>query len=274
MSNWLLELEEKANLVRRDVVETCVANNAGHIAPSLSVIDTLVALYYRVMTISPQDPEWDGRDRLVFSKAHGCYGLYSILADLGYIPRKEWETFYKGSELKGCSERRPEFGLEAGCGSLGHGLPIAVGLAMGLRLQKKTSTVFCIVGDGELQEGSCWEAIQYAVHMRLGNLVLIVDDNKLQAIASTDSVMGLGPGSIEKKLIAFGMEGKTCNGHDMNQLVEVLSSWTNDDPRVCAPKFLVADTIKGYGLKCMENVAKFHYRVPTAEELALGNRYE
>src|SRR3989338_6061269 len=143
------DLKKKSNQIRSEIIDIAVRNRAGHIAPSLSCADILVALYYNSMSYKPEDPAWDGRDRLVFSKAHGCYALYAILADLGNMPKKEWRMFYTArSTLLGCLERRPEYGIEAGCGSLGHGLPIAVGIAFGAKLQKKRCRIFCIVGDG------------------------------------------------------------------------------------------------------------------------------
>src|SRR4030043_52399 len=165
------QLRKKANQIREDLIEVTVRNGAGHIAPSLSCVDILTALYYRIMNLS-NNPNWEGRDRLIFSKGHGCYGLYAILTDIGYIDRKDWENFYKGSFLPGCLERSIENGIEAGCGSLGHGLPIAVGIAFGAKLQNKTYRVYCIVGDGEMQEGSNWESIQFAAKHKLDNLTV------------------------------------------------------------------------------------------------------
>ena len=157
-------LRKKSNEIRDEVIQVSVRNKAGHIAPSLSCVDILVALYYDVMSYKPENPLWEDRDRLVFSKGHGCYALYAILADKGIMPQKEWKEFYAPlSSLSGCIERRPEYGIEASCGSLGHGLPISVGIAFGAKLQNKNYHTFCIVGDGELQEGSTWEALQFAV---------------------------------------------------------------------------------------------------------------
>src|SRR3990172_3289106 len=156
------ELKKKADRIRKDLVEVAIRNGAGHIAPSLSCVDILTTLYYRIMNLS-DDPQWDERDRLIFSKAHGCYGVYAILADLGYIKREDWDNFYKGSFLMGCIELSLNHGIEAGCGSLGHGLPMAVGVAFGAKLQNKAYKIYCIVCGGEMQEGSNWEAIQFAV---------------------------------------------------------------------------------------------------------------
>lgn len=268
------ELQKKASFVRKDVVDICVRNGAGHIAPSLSCVDILTALYYSVMNVS-SDPRWEGRDRLVFSKSHGGYGLYSILCDLGYIRREDWESFYKGSFLSGCAERSPEHGLEAGCGSLGHGLPIATGIAFGAALQGKKYRTYCIVGDGELQEGSNWEAIQFAVKYNLSNLVLIVDNNYLQAMDFIENILTVKgrKDDIETKLSAFGFRVASCDGHNVSGIRRALASLAGSGPEG-APQALVAKTVKGYGLECMENVPKFHFRLPTEEELQRGKRYE
>ncbi len=269
------ELKAKANQIRKDLVEVAVRNEAGHISPSLSCVDILTALYYRIMNLS-DDPQWDKRDRFVFSKAHGCYGVYAILSDIGYIRREEWENFYKGSFLMGCIERSIEHGIEVGCGALGHGLPIAVGIAFGAKLQKKKYRVYCIIGDGEMQEGSMWEAVQFAVKHELSNLTIIIDNNGLQAMDYLEDVMTPKgrKDDLQKKLEAFGCEVKTCDGHNIEEVVSVIDSWLKDEKRILRPQTLIANTIKGYGLVCMENIPKFHFRLPTDEELRMGNRYE
>jgi transketolase len=269
------QLNSKANQIRKDIIKIAVKNGAGHIAPSLSIVDILTVLYYRILRIS-DFPRWEGRDRLIFSKAHGCYGLYAILADIGYFEKEKWESFYKGSDLSGCLERRIEYGIEAGCGALGHGLPIAVGVAFGARLQGKQYRTYCIVGDGEMQEGSNWEAIQFAVKHKLSNLTVIVDNNRLQAMDYLENVLTPKGRSddLEKKLKAFGFQVATCDGHRPEQIVSIIEQWKYHNTPLEAPRALVANTIKGYGLSCMENVPKFHFRLPTNQEIRLGNRYE
>ncbi len=260
-------LKKKAKVIRRDVVEVAVRNGAGHIAPSLSCVDILVALYYDILHLSSVSYE---RDKLILSKAHGPYALYSILSDLKLVKREDWDNFYKNSFLKGCVERSPEHGLEAGCGALGHGLPIAVGLAFAGVVMKKNFRIFCIVGDGELQEGSNWEAIQFAVKHCLNRLIVIVDANGLQAMDFLTNILTpVGKkNDIEEKLQAFGMKVHTCNGHNLNELTVILKNmYENKSTKPCA---LIANTIKGYGLKCMENIARFHFRLPTKEELDMG----
>jgi transketolase len=242
-----MNLKDKADFIRHDLVRVAVKNNMGHIASSLSCVDILVALYYDVMK-----PE----DHLIFSKAHGCYGLYSILHDKGKIPTDVWENF----KLSGCSERNLEYGIEAGCGALGHGLPMAVGLAWGMKLQGLPGKVYCIVGDGEMQEGSCYEAIQFAVHHNnIDNLIVIVDYNKLQAMACTCDIISGG--------CEFSWSVYDCNGHDIEEIADCLIEYPGLN-------MLFANTIKGYGLLCMENIPKFHFRVPTQEELDMGWRDE
>ncbi len=268
------DLKNKADQIRADVVDVCVRNGAGHIAPSLSCIDLLTTLYYRVMNLS-ESPQWPGRDRLIFSKAHGCYGLYAILSDIGFLDRKDWMDFYRGSFLSGCLERSLEHGIEAGCGSLGHGLPIAVGIAFGAKLQDHKYRVYCIVGDGELQEGSNWEAIQFAAKHRLTNLTLLIDCNKLQAMDFLENILSIQDVEIDlnKKLAAFGFEVKTCDGHNVREIESTLNWFIETARKSLKPQAVIARTVKGYSLVCMENIPKFHFRVPSVKELEMGNRY-
>lgn len=265
-------LLRKADQIRHEVIDVSIRNGAGHIAPSLSCVDILVALYYKAMSCNPSHPDWEKRDRLIFSKAHGCYALYAILADRGVLPKKEWRSFYSSrSTLLGCMERRLDYGFEAGCGSLGHGLPIAVGQAFGAKLQNKKYHTFCIIGDGEMQEGTTWEAIQYAVKHQVDNLTIIIDDNRLQAMDFIVNVLDRQVKDKIKKLKGFGLFPVVSNGHDAAKLAEILIAAKKAVLKV--PNVIIAETVKGYGLKCMENIPKFHFRTPTPEELRLGRTY-
>lgn len=267
------ELKKKANFIRDEVIDVSARNKAGHIAPSLSCVDILVALYYRVMSYAPKNALWEDRDRLIFSKGHGCYALYAILTDIGILPKHEWQNFYTTeSTLLGCVERKPEYGIEAGCGSLGHGLPIAVGIAFGARLQNKRYHIFCVVGDGELQEGSIWEALQFAVKHTLGNLTVIVDSNRLQAMDFIANILDRDKRDKIKRLKGFGLSPFICPGHDAVKLAKCIR--TAKLSLKDKPNIIIAETIKGFGLKCMENIPQFHFRLPTEEELALGRSYE
>ena len=262
-------LKEKADRIRKDVVNVCVKNNAGHIAPSLSCVDILTALYYHSMSYKPEDPLWEDRDRLIFSKGHGCYALYAILADIGVIPQQQWENFYtEQSSLPGCIERELEHGLEAGCGSLGHGLAIAAGIAFAAKLQSKPYHTFCLAGDGELQEGAVWEALQFAVKHELGNLTVIVDCNRLQAMDFVVNILDKTTDDLLKRLRGFGLSPIVCPGHDTAKLAECIDRCKASSENI--PNVIIAATTKGFGLKCMENVPKFHFRIPTDEELAMG----
>lgn len=262
-------LLKKTDQIRHEVIELAVKNKAGHIAPSLSCVDILTALYYNIIKFRPNFPLWENRDRVIFSKAHGCYALYAILADKGVLPEKEWYNFYNSkSSLLGCMERRLEFGLEAGCGSLGHGLPIAVGEAFGAKLQKKSFHTYCIIGDGEMQEGTTWEALQFAVKHEVGNLTIIIDNNRLQAMDFIINVLDKTTKDIVKRLKGFGLSPVVCDGHDAVKIAKLIKKASLKTPSV-----IVAQTVKGYGLKCMENIPKFHFRTPTPEELKLGRTY-
>lgn len=266
-------LRQKANYIRNEVINISVRNKAGHIASSLSCVDILVALYYSVMKYRPDNPLWEERDRLVFSKAHGCYALYAILADIGVMPLKEWKNFYtQASSLPGCTERKPEYGVEAGCGSLGHGLPIAIGIAFGFKLQRKPYHTFCIVGDGELQEGSSWEALQFAVKHKIDNLTIVIDFNRLQAMDFIVNILDKKTNDMVKRLKGFGLSPVVCHGHDAAMLEKCILAVNSSVGK--RPKVVVAETTKGFGLKCMENVPKFHFRIPTEEEISMGRAYE
>ncbi|MEA3346535.1 MAG: transketolase [Candidatus Auribacterota bacterium] len=268
-----MDLLKKANYIRNEVIRVAVRHGAGHIAPSLSCVDILVALYYNAMTYKPENPLWEERDRLIFSKAHGCYAVYAILADKGVFPKKEWEDFYtEKSTLLGCIERKVEYGLEAGCGSLGHGLPIAVGLAFGAQMQRKDYHTFCIVGDGELQEGITWEALQFAVKHEVKNLTIIIDRNRLQAMDFVVNILDKEKADLIKKLRGFGLWPVICSGHDVIKLADSIHAAKSSPEN--KPKVIIAETVKGFGLKCMENVPKFHFRIPTKEELTMGKTYD
>lgn len=213
-------------------MRVAVHNKKGHIAPSLSCLDILVALYY--------EPEFKD-DTVILSKAHGCYGLYAIEAERGIISKDDWENF----NLPGCYGEM---------GSLGHGLPIGVGLAFGRKLQNKPGHVFVICGDGEMQEGSMWEAISFLHHHDLRNITVIIDNNGLQAIDKIEDVL---EHDLTARIEGFGITPHSCDGHDYPQLTMLLK---------LKPQVIIANTIKGKGYPAMEGQAKFHYRVPTDEE--------
>lgn len=265
------ELKAKSAALKKAATANAIKNRIGHIAPSLSCAEILTVLYYSVMRCSEYPSE--ETDHFILSKAHGCYVLYEILSDLGRLPRDSWENISTGKQLSGCVERRPEWGLEASCGALGHGFPMAVGLAWGLKLQKKPYRVYCLVGDGELQEGTIWESAQAAAHFQLDNLCLIVDGNGLQAMDFLKNVLTTDDPRKEymDKFSAFGFQTISCNGHDPAELLKAFDQAAETRK---TPSLIYAETVKGYGLKAIENIAKFHYRLPNEDELRAGWRDE
>ena len=245
----MIDLQKKADEIRADVIRVAVKNNKGHIAPSLSTVEILTALYYEIM---------GEEDRFILSKGHGCYALYAILVDKGLIPKKVWENF----ELTGCVTRQPEYGLLASTGSLGQGLSMACGIAYAKKLTKAVGNVYCLLGDGELEEGQVWEALLFAEEKKLDNLYILVDSNKLRAMDKNK----LCNQAIRSRLNGFNFEVMSCDGHDIDDILFTLNYLLKDKHRGF-PKFIICNTVKGKGLKCAENVAKFHYRVPSQEEL-------
>jgi len=252
-------LEDKAIDIRKKLCETTLEIGPIHIGGSLSATDVAVALYYQFMNYDPGNPDWEDRDRFILSKGHiGCL-LYNIFADLGIY---EWDDFYKGyNKIEGSFGQHPNRkylkGIEASTGSLGHGLSLAVGLAMAGRADKKDWRVFCMMGDGELQEGSVWEAAMAGGHFRLGNLVAIVDRNGYQISGSTEDVVSIEP--LEEKWTAFGWEVITIDGNNMSEVVNVFENLPKSDSvEQRKPICIISRTKKGAGIDFMENVAKWH----------------
>ncbi len=224
-------MRSKIEFLRADLMRVACKNNKGHIASSLSCLEILAVLRYKIL-----GPD----DTLILSKAHGCYGLYAIDADQGVIDQDTWENF-----------RLP--GSYNGLGALGHGLPLGAGVAFGRRLQGHPGHVFVIVGDGELQEGSNWEALGFIHHHGLTNVTLVVDDNQLQAIEPTKDVI---VADLFSRFRGWGFEPRLIDGHCLGEIEHALKH----------DRTIIARTSKGKGFPAMENVAKFHYRVPTEEE--------
>lgn len=254
-------LENKAREIRRTIVEMIYKAKSGHIGGSLSSVDILVTLYYKILRIDPKRPDLPDRDRFILSKGHSVEGYYAILADLGFIDRKELETYCRFlSRLTGHPTVKVP-GVEANTGSLGHGLSIGVGMALAGKMDKKNYKVYVLMGDGELAEGSIWEAGMSASHYRLDNLIGIVDRNRLQIGGPTESVMSLE--SLSAKWQAFGWEVVKVDGHNIRELINVLENI----PVVSGkPTLIIAYTIKGRGISFIENRPEWHHRIPTDEE--------
>ena len=261
----LAHLAHLSQAMRRDIVEMIHAAGSGHPGGSLSAVEILATLYGSVMRHDPADPRLPDRDRFVLSKGHAAPVLYAALAETGYFPREELLTLRKlGSRLQGHPDMRKLPGIEVSTGSLGQGLALANGMALALRLDGTVEpTVFCLLGDGELQEGSVWEAAMASAHHGLDNLVAIVDLNGLQIDGPTCEVMDLG--NVPEKFAAFGWTVITCDGHSVVDLEDALTHAKEDTG---GPVVIVARTMKGRGVSFMENLCEWHGKAPNADEAA------
>ncbi|CDG03774.1 transketolase [Lactococcus lactis] len=256
----IIELQKKAIKIRKEVLKMIDRSRTGHTGSDLSCADILVALYYGVMNIDPQNPEMEGRDQYVQSKGHAVETLWAILADKGFFPKKELETFSQfGTRLIGHPNNKVE-GIEMNTGSLGHGLPVSVGIALAGKLDHKDYHTYTLMGDGELAEGSVWEGAMSAANYKLDNLTAIIDRNKLQITGPSESVMAVE--NLKAKWEAFGWEVHEVPGNDIAALVKALKA--PNQPH--KPKMIIALTTKGKGVSYMENQAVWHHKVPSPEE--------
>jgi transketolase len=250
--------------VRRSIVRTIDQAGAGHIGGDLSVTDILATLYFGVLRIDPAQPRAEGRDRFILSKGHCSAALYSVLALRGFMDQDALATFMQPlSALNGHPNRRKVPGVEANTGPLGHGLPIGVGSAIASRLSGLGWNTFVVLGDGELQEGSNWEAAMAAGHRGLDNLVAIIDRNRLQQGARTEDTNRLDP--LADKWSAFGWAVETIDGHDYGALYRVFTQ-----PRSGRPLCVIANTVKGKGVSFIEDRVEWHHKVPSSEQVAIA----
>lgn len=254
------EIAAYAYAIRRHTLQMVGRADASHVGGALSMTDALAVLYYHVLRVRPDDPQWPARDRFILSKGHCCSGLYSALALKGFFPVSELETYGNSDSrlMNHVSHVVP--GVEWSTGSLGHGLGLACGQALAGQRKKQAWRVFCILSDGELDEGSTWEAVLFAGHHRLSNLWAVVDANKIQSLGDTKDVLDLG--SIRAKFEAFGWEAVDVDGHDVSALISTFARPWGDRPRC-----IVAHTVKGKGVAYMENKLEWHYRAPKTKEL-------
>lgn len=257
-------VRERANWMRRRLLRMIVDAGQGHPGGDLSSADIIAALYFDILRIDESSPAAPGRDRFVMSKGHCTGALYTALAGAGFFPEAELDTYLKPeSRLNGHPNRTYLPGVETNTGPLGHGLPVAVGIAVAGQIDKADYRVFALTGDGELQEGSMWESAMFAGHRALGNLTVIVDRNRLQQGAKTEDTNSLEP--LADKWRAFGWEVAGVDGHDHEALLETLDA-------ACAPRskplVIIADTHKGQGVSFMRDQAGWHHGVPNPEQYA------
>jgi transketolase len=258
------DLRQRANAIRLRDLRMVYEAGLGHIGGEFSAIDILVTLYFSVLRIDPQQPDDPDRDRFVLSKGHSAAALYTTLAMAGYFEEAELDTFIQPlSRLNGHPDRNKVPGVETNTGPLGHGFPVAVGIALSGRLDDADRRTFVLTGDGELQEGSMWEAAMSAAHFKLDKLVCIVDRNRLQQGAPTETTMGLDP--LPDKFAAFGWAVREVDGNDPGALLEAFAALPFETDR---PNCIIANTTKGKGVSFMEDAIGWHHRVPTDEEYA------
>jgi len=268
MNKYSTGLPDLASAVRRQSLRMVHRARLGHPGGDLSAADILVTLYFGALRIDPERPLDPHRDRFVMSKGHCSGALYATLAMRGFFPREELATYMEPlSRLNGHPNRTELPGVEANTGPLGHGLPIAVGAALAARMDDAPWRTFVLTGDGELQEGSNWEAIMAAAHYRLDNLVLIIDRNGLQQGARTEDTIGMEP--LAERLRAFGWSVREVNGHDCNALLEAFAAVPFEARR---PSCLIARTTKGKGVSFIEDRAEWHHHVPSDAQLAAALR--
>ena len=261
MEQKIKYLKNKANEIRKLIVEMLAKAGSGHPGGSLSSSDIIACLYFEVMRHDPKNPAWPDRDRFHLSKGHCAPALYATLALNGYFPKEALGTLRKlNSMLQGHPDKRVP-GVEVASGSLGQGLSIALGMALSAKVDKKDYRVYCLMGDGEIQEGNIWEAAMAAAHFKADNLCGIVDYNHFQIDGRTDDIMNLEP--LLNKWEAFGWHAISCDGHNLKELLEAFRIAKTVKLK---PTVIIAHTVKGKGVSFMEHVVDFHGRAPTEKE--------
>jgi transketolase len=268
INSIISDLEVRAKEMRREMVRMVQIAGSGHLAPALSCADIVTALYFKVLKTNPRDPKDEDRDRFLLSAGHKCLALYVALAMAGYFPMEALNTFLQfGSMLGGHPDSSKIPGVEISTGALGHGLPIGVGMGLGGKLLKKDYKIYVLLGDGEVSEGSNWEAASAASHFKLDNLIGIIDRNGLCADGSISEVMNVEP--LVDKWSAFGWETREIDGHNMQQIVSILENVPVKNDK---PTMIIANTLKGKGVSFMENRYEWHNKVPTPEQFEVAFR--
>lgn len=256
-----MELTKIANIIRSRVIETSSIAHVPHLGSCLSCIDILVALYWQTLNINPKLPHELSRDRFILSKGHAAPALFQVLAMKEFFPKSWLDNYGHDGSLFG--EHPPAHGvpgIEAATGSLGHGLPIGVGLALGSRVHQINNHIYVLMSDGECNEGSVWEAAMFAAAQKLNNLTIIIDFNKWQATGRSEEIMALNP--LCDKWAAFGWDVSEINGHEFSQIISALKKSPSAKPNA-----IIAHTVKGKGVSFMEDNNNWHYRIPTSDEV-------
>lgn len=255
-----MDSRQLALKIRRHAIAMTHASHASHIGSILSVADIVAVLYHEILNINPRDPKDENRDRMVLSKGHAGVAVYAALAEMGFFDKGILDTYYQDkSILSGHISHKGVAGVEVSTGSLGHGIGMAVGMALAAKMDQKKHCVYAVVGDGECEEGSVWEAALFAACHNLDNLTIIIDNNKMQAMGTCEGQLGWK--NLAQKWRAFGFYVEECDGHDHAELKKVLKAHQNEKP-VC----IIAHTIKGKGVSFMENNLVWHYRDPQGRD--------
>jgi len=258
-----LELKQKALQIRKNVLRLIKAGKSGHVGGALSSADIIAALYFKLMRVDPKNPSWRERDRFVLSAGHKCLALYAVLAERGYFDMSILDTYGAlGSKLPGHPDMYKLPGVETNTGALGHGLSISGGMSLGLKMQNIDAKVYVLMGDGELAEGSNWEAAAAASHHKLDNLLVFVDRNTLQISGRTVEVMSYEP--LDARWKSFGWSVRQINGHDMKQIVDNATDFPFEKGK---PSVIIANTVKSKGFSFAEDKANYHYWKATPEEI-------
>lgn len=254
-------LKAKSFELRKDILNIIYNAKTGHIGGDFSVIDILVALYFRQMNVAPDRVNDPDRDRFILSKGHSVEALYAVLADKGFFPKSDLKTCSQfGSKYIGHPTNKVP-GIEMNTGSLGHGLPVGVGMALASKMDKRDNRVYIVMGDGELAEGSVWEGVMAGGHYKLDNLCVIIDRNRLQISGSTETVMAQD--SLQQRWVSFGWNVLNASGNDLDSLDKAFELAKGCKEK---PTLIIAETTKGYGVSFMENEAGWHHKVPTEQE--------
>ena len=265
--HWAERCRWLATRTREHCLRMTHRGKSGHVGSMLSMAEILAVLYTRVLRVDPQNPDWPDRDRFVLSKGHGGGAVYAVLGELGFFPKDWFEGYYRdaGRLMGHISHHVP--GVEFSTGSLGHGLPVAVGMALAARRVQKTHRIICLMSDGDCDEGSTWEALLFAAQHRLDNLTVIVDYNKVQALGFTHDVLDLEP--FARKLADCHWAVKEVDGHDVVALDRALAKLPFEPGR---PSWLICHTVKGKGVSFMENTVACHYGSVDDQQLAQALR--
>ena len=263
------ELEKRARIIRARIVETSHMASIPHLGSCLSCVDILIALYFSILRLEPKKPQALDRDRFILSKGHGAPALFQVLAMRGFYPESLLENYGQDGGIFAEHPPAPGYlpGIEAATGSLGHGLPLALGMAMAAAIQKQSYRVYAVLSDGECNEGSVWEAAMLAASQKVNNLCVIVDFNKWQATGRSQEIMALDP--LVDKWRAFGWNTTEIDGHHIPSLCESLKSFPAANQK---PTAIIAHTIKGKGISFMEDDNNWHYRIPSSEEVSLAKK--